>query len=217
MPTDTPLAVDLSQHLLIAMPGMDDMSFARSVIYICEHTSRGALGLCLNKPLPMSLLDLLSQRGLPLKRDDLRELPLCWGGPVQTERGFMLHPKRTGAEEAEAGSDAIQDDAPPTSQDDDAWPYASSLSTADGLQITTSKDILEALSYVGGPTQIFAALGYCAWEKGQLEQELGQNSWLTVPAEHSLIFDMPLELRYEGAMRLLGVSEASLSAQAGHA
>lgn len=207
--------INFSQHFLIAMPGMEDSDFARSVVYVCEHTEQGALGLCINKPQPGVLLpDLFAQLKMPLKRTDLQDLPVCWGGPVQPERGFVLHhqyqKRLSGKTDADdAGKDG-QDDAV-------AWHYTSSLRIADGLQMTTSRDILEALAEGGGPAPLFVTLGYSAWGRGQLESEVLQNSWLTVPANQALIFDIPLDVRYEQAMQLLGVTPGSLAVQAGRA
>ena len=192
------------------MPGMEDPGFARSVIYICEHTERGALGLCINKPLGLTLSELFEQIKLPLKRDDLQDLPVCWGGPLQPERGFVLHTQPPITEE-ESASDVASNDT--TAR----WHYASSLLTADGLQMTTSRDILEAISEGDGPAPLFAALGHASWEQGQLEQEMRDNSWLTVPASHALIFDTPLDMRYDRAIRLLGVTPGTLTVQAGTA
>lgn len=191
------------------MPGMEDPGFARSVVYICEHTERGALGLCVNKPLGLTLSELFEQIKLPLKRDDLQDLPVCWGGPLQPERGFVLHTQPPAAQEEPAGDTAPDDTA--------RWHYASSLLTADGLQMTTSRDILEAISEGGGPVPLFAALGHASWEQGQLEKEMRDNSWLTVPASHALIFDTPLDMRYDRAIRLLGVTPGTLTVQAGTA
>lgn len=224
--------VNWSQHFLIAMPGMEDPSFARSVVYICEHNQHGALGLCINKPLGMTLAELFEQIRMPLKRHDLRDLPVCWGGPVQSERGFILHPQHEGEtsaakpanDDAEDHVDAGTEDATADNTDDEThaeqatrWHYTSSLHTPDGLQMTTSRDILEALSEGSGPASLFAALGYSSWGQGQLEDEVRHNSWLTVPASQALIFDTPLELRYNLAFELLGIAPDRLTMQAGTA
>ena len=199
MPASPPaLTINLSHHFLIAMPGMDDERFSRTVVYVCEHNERGALGLCINKPLEMGVEDLFVQGNMPLKRIDLLGQHLCWGGPMQPERGFILH---TALPEA----------------DDARLEYISSLRTADGLQMTTSKDVLQALSEGAGPAQVFVALGYTAWGPGQLEDEIRHNSWLTVLAEHALIFEAPMDERYDRAMLLLGVQPWALAAQAGTA
>ncbi|MGC9562321.1 YqgE/AlgH family protein [Brachymonas sp. M4Q-1] len=198
MPSDPAPDFNLSQHFLIAMPGMEDELFARSVIYICEHTPRGVLGLCINKLADLSMHDLFRQAKLPMNRSDLEDEPIFWGGPVQSERGFILHPQ---AEDATAGLPV----------------YASSLVTGDGLQMTTSRDILQALAEGHGPEKLLVALGYAAWESGQLEDELRRNSWLTVRADHHLIFEVPVAERYDAAMALLGVEAWRLAGTAGSA
>ena len=214
MPSAESPSINWSQHFLIAMPGMEDPAFARSVVYICEHNQHGALGLCINKPLGMTLAELFEQIRMPLKRQDLQDLPVCWGGPVQSERGFILHPQH------EDNATATQEETGPASQTGDEavrWHYTSSLQTPDGLQMTTSRDILEALSEGGGPASLFAALGYASWGQGQLEEEIRHNSWLTVPASQALIFDTPLDMRYALAFDLLGIAPGSLTMQAGTA
>ena len=198
MPSDPAPDFNLSQHFLIAMPGMEDELFARSVIYICEHTPRGVLGLCINKLADLSMHDLFRQAKLPMNRSDLEDEPIFWGGPVQSERGFILHPQ---AEDATTGLPV----------------YASSLVTGDGLQMTTSRDILQALAEGHGPEKLLVALGYAAWESGQLEDELRRNSWLTVRADHHLLFEVPVAERYDAAMALLGVEAWRLAGTAGSA
>lgn len=177
---------------------MEDDDFADSVVYIAEHGEQGALGLCINKPADLEVEALFAQLQLPLGRADLQHVPILWGGPVQGERGFILHPR-------------VEDPATGLSV------YASSMSMPDGLQMTTSKDILQALSEGEGPDRLVLALGYSAWGPGQLEDEIGRNSWLTVPAQPDLIFDVPLEQRHARAMALLGVEPWMLSTSAGRA
>ena len=202
--------INWSQHFLIAMPGMEDPGFARSVVYICEHNEHGALGLCINKSLGISLSELFEQIQAPLKRDDLQDQAVCWGGPVHSERGFILHPQH---EKAPGDDPAPDDDTSHATH----WDYASTLRTPDGLQMTTSRDIIEALSEGSGPAQLFAALGYSSWGKGQLEDEVRHNSWLTVPADRTLIFDTPLDMRYTRAIELLGFDPGNLTLQSGTA
>ncbi|MEO7851753.1 MAG: YqgE/AlgH family protein [Rubrivivax sp.] len=185
----------LSNQFLIAMPGMLDDSFAGSVVYVCEHSDKGALGLVINKPIDIKLKSLFDKVELTLDREELAEQPVFYGGPVQTERGFVLHDK----------------------QADDSEPYNSTLSVPGGLDMTTSKDVLEALSSGGGPKRILITLGYAGWGAGQLEDELGRNGWLTVDADPSVIFDTPVEQRYERAVSLLGFDPGMLSQEAGHA
>ena len=188
--------INLTHHFLIAMPGLDDAAFARSVIYMCEHSDRGALGLVINKPSDINLQGLFDKVELPLRRNDLTESPVFQGGPVQTERGFVLH------ECMLAGSESV---------------YASTMTIPGGLEMTTSKDVLEALSSGAGPRKVFVSLGYSAWGQGQLESEISDNSWLTVEADLAVIFDTPVEQRYDKALLLLGVQSWMLSPEAGHA
>src|SRR3954465_15433380 len=192
--------INLTHHFLIAMPGLQDASFARSVIYLCEHSERGALGLVINKPTDINLKNLFDKVDLPLGRSDLAATPVLQGGPVQTERGFVLH-EALQAEGADA-SESI---------------YASTMTIPGGLEMTTSKDVLEAISTGAGPKKVLVSLGYSAWGEGQLESELGENSWLTVGADVSVIFDTPVEQRYDKALSLLGLQPWMLTTQAGHA
>ncbi len=182
------------------MPSLADDVFARSVVYLCEHSDRGALGLVINKPSDISLRNLFDKVELPLRRDDLMNTPVLQGGPVQTDRGFVLH-------------EAIFADA-----DKPADPvYASTMSIPGGLEMTTSKDVLEALSSGAGPRKILVTLGYAAWGEGQLESEIGENFWLTVAADLGVIFDTPVAERYDKALGLLGMQAWMLSTEAGHA
>ena len=199
MPTDFALT-NLTNHFLIAMPGLKDAMFARSVVYVCEHSERGALGLVINKPCDMDMKRLFEKVELPLLRSDLLGDPVFLGGPVQTERGFVLH------------------EATFADQDKPSEPvYASTMVIPGGLEMTTSRDVLEALSTGAGPRKVLVSLGYAAWGEGQLESELGENSWLTVAASNSVIFDTPVSQRYDKALMLLGLELWMLSPQAGHA
>jgi putative transcriptional regulator len=194
-------SIDLKHHFLIAMPGLEDETFARSVIYLCEHSERGAMGLIINKPADISMRHLFDKVDLPLRREDLVQNPVLHGGPVQTDRGFVLH-------------DPVQM-AP---GDNEAGPiFASTLSVPGGLEMTTSRDVLEALSSGAGPRRVLVTLGYASWGEGQLESELGENTWLTVPASVDVIFDVPLAERYDRALDLLGLKSWMLSPEAGHA
>ncbi|MBT9474767.1 YqgE/AlgH family protein [Polaromonas sp.] len=195
MATD-PSQLNLTHHFLIAMPGLEDEAFAKSVIYMCEHSERGALGLVINKPSDITLKNLFEKVELPLHRSDLTDAPVFHGGPVQTERGFVLH------ESMMPGVEAV---------------YASTMAIPGGLEMTTSKDVLEALSTGAGPRRVFVSLGYSAWGEGQLESEISDNSWLTVPADLAVIFDTPVEQRYDKALMLLGLQSWLLSPVAGHA
>ena len=192
--------LNLTNHFLIAMPGLEDAAFSRSVVYVCEHSERGALGLVINKPSDIDLQVLFDKVALPLGRADLTHSPVFQGGPVQVDRGFVLHePIFVGSEKP---GEAV---------------YASTMCIPGGLEMTTSKDVLEALSTGAGPRKVLVSLGYSAWGEGQLESELGENSWLTVGADAAVIFDTPVEKRYERALALLGLQVWMLSPQAGHA
>ena len=199
MPADD-TSINLTHHFLIAMPGMEDESFAKSVVYLCEHSNRGALGLVINKPSDINLKHLFDKVDLPLERDDLVATPVFHGGPVQTERGFVLH------EAVFTGESTPHEPV-----------YASTMTIPGGLEMTTSKDVLEALSTGAGPRKVLISLGYAAWGEGQLESELAENSWLTVSADTAVIFDTPVEQRYAKALSLLGLEAWMLSPYAGHA
>lgn len=188
--------INFTHHFLIAMPGLGDASFAKSVVYMCEHSDRGALGLVINKPSDINLKNLFDKVELPLNREDLSQALVFHGGPVQTERGFVLH------ESMMPGNESV---------------YASTMTIPGGLEMTTSKDVLEALSTGAGPKKIFVSLGYSSWGEGQLESEISDNSWLTVAADPAVIFDTPFEQRYDRALLLLGLQSWTLSPEAGHA
>jgi putative transcriptional regulator len=188
--------VNFTNQFLIAMPGMTDDTFAGAVVYLCEHTEKGALGLVINKPIDIKLKNLFEKVELTLERPDLAETPVYFGGPVQTERGFVLHDKLS----------------------EEGGHYSSTLEIPGGeLEMTTSKDVLEALSHGAGPRRILVTLGYAGWGAGQLEEEIGRNGWLTVEAKADIIFDAPPEARYDRALSLLGIDPRMLSQEAGHA
>ncbi len=192
--------INLTHHFLIAMPGLEDESFARSVVYLCEHSERGALGLIINKPTDITLKGLFDKVDLSLRREDLTKEPVFQGGPVQTERGFVLH------------EPMLMDKG-----ETDELAYASTMTIPGGLEMTTSKDVLEALSTGAGPRRVLITLGYSSWGEGQLESELAENAWLTVAADLSVIFDTPVPERYDRALSLLGLQAWMLSPEAGHA
>lgn len=187
--------INLTNQFLIAMPGMADDTFAGSVVYLCEHTENGALGLVINKPIDITVKNLFERVELQLESDELAGQPVFFGGPVQTERGFVLH-ERLGSEES---------------------PYSSTLSIPGGLEMTTSKDVLEALAHGAGPKRLLITLGYSGWGAGQLEEEISRNGWLNVDATPEIIFDTPIEQRYDRALSLLGIDPRMLSQEAGHA
>lgn len=183
--------MNLTNHFLIAMPAMADPYFAKTLTFICEHSEQGALGLVVNRPIDLTLRALLEQVDLELHDPELVSLPVYFGGPVQMDRGFVLH------------------------QPIGEW--QSTLVVEDEVGLTTSRDILEALGTGRGPNKLLVTLGYAGWEPGQLEHEIGQNGWLTVRARPDVIFDLPAEERYPAAMQILGVDFARLSEDAGHA
>ncbi len=188
-------SINLTNQFLIAMPGMADGNFAGTVVYMCEHNEKGALGLVINRPIEINLRNLFEKVDLSLEREDLATTPVYFGGPVQTERGFVLH----------------------QALDEEGGHYNSTLKIADGLEMTTSRDVLEALSNGAGPSKVFITLGYSGWSAGQLEDELGRNGWLTVAAQPDIIFDTPVEQRYDKALSLLGIDRGFLMGEAGHA
>jgi putative transcriptional regulator len=183
--------IDLSHHFLIAMPAMTDPVFAKSLTYVCEHNEQGALGIVVNRPISLTLGELFAQLKLQLNPTELEHLPVHFGGPVQTDRGFVLH--------------------------EPAGEWQSTLVIKGRVGMTTSKDILEAVGMGKGPRNILVTLGYAGWAQGQLEYELSQNAWLSVPASEHILFDLPAEERLSAAMALLGVDYATLSADSGHA
>jgi putative transcriptional regulator len=189
------VAINLTNQFLIAMPGMADETFSGSVVYVWEHTDRGALGLVINKPIDLKLKNLFERVDLTLSREDLVENPVYFGGPVQTERGFVLH-ERIG---------------------EAAGTYSSTLPIEGGLEMTTSRDVLEAMSQGAGPKRVLVTLGYAGWGAGQVEDEISRNGWLSVDADPTVIFDTPVEQRYGRALGLLGIDLSTLSQEAGHA
>jgi len=182
--------VNLTYHFLIAMPSMVDPNFARTLTFICEHNDQGALGIVVNRPIEMNLHALLEQISIPPATDAFKTVPVHFGGPVQVDRGFVLHT--------------------PLGQ------WQSTLAVGSEIGLTTSKDVLQAVARGAGPEQILVTLGYAGWAPGQLEHELAQNAWLTVQAKAEVIFDRAPEARLPAAMDLLGINFAHLSEQAGH-
>jgi putative transcriptional regulator len=183
-------AGSLRDHFLIAMPGMHDASFAHTITYLCDHNEHGAMGLTLNHPMPLTLGDIFSQLELT-DHVGLGAETVLAGGPVQVERGFVLH---TGSGE-----------------------WQSNLNIAPGISLTASRDILEALAEGRGPKEFLLALGYAGWEAGQLEEEIAANAWLTLPANRHILFQTPAELRWSAAAQHLGIDLNLISTIAGHA
>ncbi len=181
----------LKNHFLIAMPSLSEGIFARSVTYLCEHNEHGAMGIVINRPIGIALGEILEQLDVDGARHH-GEDPVMAGGPVQTDRGFVLHP---------------------TSERH----WESTLPITDEISLTTSRDILQSLAYNEGPPTALVALGYAGWSAGQLEQELVANAWLTIPADRAIIFDIPAEQRFDAAVAKLGIDFAQLAPGAGHA
>jgi len=187
----------LANQFLIAMPGMVDPNFAGSVIYLFEHTERGAMGLVINRPTELDMGALFEKIEVKLEAEPVSEQPVYFGGPVQIERGFVLHEPTTGVA------------------------YSSSLVVPGGLTMTTSKDVLEAVATGSGPSKFLMILGYAGWSAGQLEEEITLNGWINVPLSQQqmidIIFDTPSSQRYEQTISLLGFDPSHLSGEAGHA
>lgn len=184
-------SLSLSNQFLIAMPKMTDPLFSRALVYVCEHGEHGSMGLIINKPSGIVMAQLFDQVDLPLSNVAANSRPVFFGGPVQPDRGFVLH--------APVGN------------------WQSSLIVTDTIALTTSKDILIAVSEGNGPEQLVITLGYTGWQSGQLEQEIAANAWLTVEQEPEIIFSTPPEQRYDKAMGLLGFDPSLLSDEVGHA
>lgn len=182
--------IQLANQLLIALPALADPNFARTVALICQHDDDGAMGVLLNRASEYTLGDVLSQMQIETDDESLRNQIVLAGGPVHPERGFVLH---------------------------DGGDWDSTLTITDNLRLTTSRDILEAMARGEGPAQVIVALGCAGWGAGQLEHELGENSWLTAPADAELLFDLPLEQRWQAAAGRIGVDMTRMADYAGHA
>ncbi len=187
--------LQLADHFLIAMPSMLDPVFGGTVVYICEHHEGGALGMIINRPTDMTMDVLFERLDLALEISPHGESrsgkPVMFGGPVQVERGFVLHAPRAD--------------------------YSSSLKVSDEVALTTSRDVLEAVAEGRGPERLLVTLGCAGWGAGQLEDEILRNGWLTVKADPRLLFDTPVEERFVAAMHLLGINPTDLTGEAGHA
>lgn len=181
----------LTNQFLIAMPAMGDSNFAQTVTYIWEHTAEGALGIIINRPLQMRLQDVFEQLQMPTAPGARVEQPVLQGGPVQTDRGFVVH------------------------QIGGSWEHTRQVSA--NLQVTTSPDILNAMARGTGPDIALVALGYAGWGAGQLESEMAQNAWLSAPCDERILFETPFEQRWHAAGWLLGVDLTTISDQVGHA
>ncbi len=189
-----------ANQFLIAMPGMVDDNFAGTVVYLCDHTSNGAMGLVINRPTDVNLGDVFDKLDLKLEIQPKASEPVYFGGPVQTDRGFVLHEQ---------------------SREEHTTHYSSSLRIPGGLAMTTSKDVLQEVAEGHGPKRFLMTLGYAGWSAGQLEDEIARNGWLNVNAPMEelihIIFETPDEYKYQNVLGLLGVDVGFLSSEAGHA
>ncbi|CAG1021867.1 hypothetical protein MTYM_01307 [Methylococcales bacterium] len=181
---------DLTNHFLIAMPGMADPFFAKTVTYLCQYSAEGALGIIINRPSDLTLGDIMRQMDIDLGEAEVGKMPIYFGGPVQPERGFVLH--------------------------EPIGKWDSTLQVSPAISLTTSRDILEAISVGKGPPKVLIALGYAGWGKGQLEKEMVENAWLSAPADKSILFDFPSAQRWKAAAELMGIDISLLTTQAGH-
>ena len=189
-----PSGLNLANHFLIAMPSIQDPIFGGTVVYVCEHNEKGVLGVVINKPTDMTMEVLFDRVDLKLGeglRSSVVDEPIMFGGPVQDDRGFVLH--------SPGGR------------------YSSSLTVTDDVAFTTSIDVLEAVANGAGPARMLVSIGYSGWSPGQLEEELSRNGWLTVAADARVLFDLPIEERYTAAIKLLGIDPLMLATEAGHA
>jgi len=181
----------LQEQMLIAMPAMADPNFVRSVTVLCQHSEEGAIGITINRESGFSLGEILSQLDIGCDNEDIRELRVLEGGPVNTDRGFVLHSPKKG--------------------------FESSLEISTGIMVTSSRDVLAAIARGEGPDHYIVALGYAGWGNGQLESEMRENAWLSVPVDRAIVFDLPLQDRWERAVSKLGVDVKHLHGEGGHA
>ncbi len=179
------------QQLLIAMPGMEDPNFDHGVTLMCQHNEDGALGITINRNSDLTLMDVLAQLDIQCNDESIANQPVLQGGPVQQERGFVLH------------------------SDDGQWEATTQV--APGIMVTTSRDVLEAIAQHRGPSKYVVALGYAGWSAGQLEDELKENAWLNTAADSAIIFDLPLDDRWARAVASLGIEASTLQPTGGHA
>ncbi len=181
----------LNNQFLIAMPGLADPHFSHTVTYLCQHNDEGALGIVINRPTGMKLKDIFQQMDIKTELDKVLNTPVFAGGPVQQERGFVIH---TPCEQS----------------------WDSSISTADNIALTSSRDILEAIAQGKGPAHYLIALGYAGWGSGQLEKEIADNAWLNTPCGETILYDTPISLRWNAAASQLGIDINRLTTAAGH-
>lgn len=184
-------STSLANQLLVAMPNLDDPDFSRSVNYMCQHDAEGALAIGVSRVAHFRLIEVLEQMHINTSLPDVAAQPVFIGGPVQNDRGFVLH--------------------------EPCGEFLGSLRLRGGLCLTTSRDLLEAIAEGEGPRRYLVALGFAGWSGGQLEQEISQNAWLTTPANHEILFSTPIEQRWNRAAALLGVNWQAMSSFVGHA
>jgi len=180
-----------ANQFLIAMPALADPNFYRAVTYICEHNEKGAIGIIINRPLDLHLDHIFKQINIDTSTEHIKDIPVLFGGPVQPERGFVIH------------------------QPSGSW--QSTLSITDTISVSTSKDILHAIAENRGPKEMLIALGYAAWENNQIEQEMANNFWLNCPADPKILFHTPFAERWQAAGALIGIDINTLTSEAGHA
>ncbi len=184
-------STNLTNQFLIAMPALADPNFYHTVTYVCAHNEDGAMGIVINRPMDLNLGDIMSQMSIEVTAKRVKDLPIFDGGPVQRERGFVIHRP--------------------------AGEWDAMLAVGSGLSVTTSRDILVAVANGEGPDKTLIALGYAGWGAGQLEREIADNAWLHGPANERVLFEMPHEERWQAAAALVGVDFDRLSGEAGHA
>ncbi|MFN7096195.1 MAG: YqgE/AlgH family protein [Gammaproteobacteria bacterium] len=182
----------LQNHFLIAMPLLNDFNFAHAVVYVCAHSADGAMGIVVNRPIiDVNLGEVMTQMEIDVKNDLIKNLPVFLGGPIQPERGFIIHRPNE--------------------------PWQSTLITSPELAVTSSQDILHALANGKGPTDFIVILGYAGWGSGQLEEEVANNYWLTTPCDADILFKTPSDKRWGAAAALLGFDISNISSETGHA
>jgi len=180
----------LTGQFLIAMPALEDPNFAQTVTYLCQHSSEGALGIIISRPLEMRLAEILESMEIELKDEKAGDIPVFWGGPVQPERGFVIH-RPLGK-------------------------WVGTLAVGDDIGLTTSRGVMEAIAQGRGSEKVLISLGYAGWGEGQLEREILENAWLNGPASEEILFDLPPSRRWKAAAALMGVDLDLMSSQAGH-
>lgn len=183
--------MDLNNQFIIAMPGLHDPQFQKSVTYICQHNQQGSLGITINRPINMNLSELFTHMKIPLEDQSIANMPIFSGGPVEPNQGFVLH------------------------SSDKSWEY--SLIINDDYVLSSSKEVLHAIAKGEGPENFLVAMGYAGWGKGHLEREISENAWLNCPADKNIVFHLKYNQRWHAAAQLMGVDINLISSEAGHA